>query len=124
MERDYGIKKENVILFFDNASSHSSSYSIDNLMSLKVQVIFNVPTSPALNVIELIFADLKFYLRKKNKFTSNELVQEVINFLNQLEESLISKKKSLSLKYYILAIQQIDFWIKILFNHLFSIGGT
>lgn len=51
----------------DNAAPHSSAYCWHQFVSLDVQMIFNCPNSPALNPIELIFSDLKQYVRDKNR---------------------------------------------------------
>ena len=39
------------------------------MLDLGVKIFFNAPLTPALNLIELVFGDLKEFLRKKNKNT-------------------------------------------------------
>ena len=51
----------------DNATCHNAAYSIYHLVQQDVQIIFNASNSPALNLIELVFSDLKKELRKKNR---------------------------------------------------------
>ena len=56
--------KENIIIFMDNAMAHVSNYSIVNMEKLGVKILFNCHQSPAINLVELIFAELKFSMRK------------------------------------------------------------
>ena len=51
----------------DNATCHNAAYTIYNLVQQDVQIIFNAANSPPLNLIELVFTDLKVELRKKNR---------------------------------------------------------
>jgi len=49
----------------DNCTSHSSYYSLANLNNLGIKILFNVPITPAFNIIENVFAHIKYKLRKK-----------------------------------------------------------
>ena len=62
----------------DNATSHCANYVLHTLVKMNVKVIFNIANSPALNAVELVFADLKFHLRSRNKNTMHELLAEAI----------------------------------------------
>ena len=64
----------------DNAASHTSNYMIHKLVKNNIRVFFNVANSPALNVVELVFADLKYHLRRNNKKTMHELLEEILIF--------------------------------------------
>ena len=55
------------MIFIDKASSHSSNYTITNKTPKNAKVFFNAPYSPALNIIELIFCDIKLHIRKKDR---------------------------------------------------------
>ena len=61
---DYGIDRKDIVLFMDNASTHCSAYTLYNIRKTNVRILYKTTASPALNVIELIFGDLKKYLRK------------------------------------------------------------
>ena len=63
----YNISKENIIIFLDNATSHNSNYTITNISPTGIKIFFNAPYSPALNIIELIFCDIKLHIRKKDR---------------------------------------------------------
>ena len=56
--------QEDIIIFLDNASCHVSGYTMNNLRSQKITLFCNAAYSPGLNVIEPVFGDLKFHLRK------------------------------------------------------------
>ncbi len=47
-----------------------------------VKVVFNCPCTPAFNLIETVFCDLKCYLRRKNLNTAQGLIDESRIFLN------------------------------------------
>ena len=51
----------------DNATSHTAKYAINYFAETEVQYVFNVANTPALNLIELVFADLKDCIRCKNR---------------------------------------------------------
>ena len=72
--RERGIRRDKIVLFLDNASAHTSSYALSNLYHEDIKVIFNCPNTPSFNIIENVFADLKFQLRKKNLTKSEDLV--------------------------------------------------
>ena len=60
---------------------------------ISIKVLFNVPNTPAFNIIETVFCDLKKVLRNKNKSTAKELVEEAIHFLrNNVTEEYIKTK--------------------------------
>ncbi len=61
-----GIERDRIILFLDNAAAHKSNYAMWNLYNQSIKIIFNCPNTPAFNIIETVFADLKYQLRKKN----------------------------------------------------------
>ena len=70
----YQIPQKDILIFIDNASSHTSGYAMYNLRRHKVEIIFNCPNTPALNIVELVFADLKYSVRKENKSVSKDLI--------------------------------------------------
>ena len=47
--------------------------------------MFNCPNTPPFNIIENVFADLKFNLRKKNHTNTDDLIREVRIFLSKLD---------------------------------------
>ena len=59
-----------------------------------IKVIFNCPNTPPFNIIENVFADLKFQLRKKNLTKSEDLVQEARLFLRKLDTNYMKSKMS------------------------------
>ena len=56
--------------------------------------MFKCPNTPPFNIIENVFADLKFQLRKKNLTKSEDLVQEARLFLSTLDTNYMKKKMS------------------------------
>ena len=58
----------------DNCPSHTAYYSMYNLYNAGVRIIFNTSCTPAYNVVESVFCDMKFGVRKSNKKTSDQLV--------------------------------------------------
>ena len=58
----------------DNCPSHTAYYSIYNMYNAAVKIIFNCPSTPAYNVIESVFGDMKFSIRRSNKKTGVELI--------------------------------------------------
>ena len=56
--------------------------------------MFNCPNTPPFNIIENVFADLKFNLRKKNLTNSDDLVKEARLFLSKLDTNYMKKKMS------------------------------
>ena len=54
-----------------------------NLYNEGVRIMFNCPNTPPFNVIENVFADVKFNLRKKNYTKSDDLIQETREFLKK-----------------------------------------
>ena len=59
-----GIERERIVFFLDNCPCHSSFYARYNLLNQGIKVIFNTACTPAFNIIECVFADLKFSIRK------------------------------------------------------------
>ena len=65
-----------------------------NLYNEKIKVIFNCPNTPAFNVIETVFGDMKYYIRKKNEKSPDGLVKRAREFLNTCDEEYMKKKIS------------------------------
>ena len=63
-----------------------------NLYNHEIKVIFNCPTTPSFNIIETVFADLKFQIREKNYIESKDLINEARKFLNTLDRIHMKKK--------------------------------
>ena len=57
-----------------------------NLKQQNIKVIFNCPNIPAFNVIETVFGDMKYHIRKKNETTSEGLVDRARTFLNSCDK--------------------------------------
>ena len=73
-------------------------------------MLFNAPNTPAFNIIETVFCDMKDFIRRKNKKSSRELVEEARNFLaTKVDANLIKHKLSLSCKYFIMALNNEEF---------------
>ena len=81
-------------MFLDNAAAHTSNYSLWNLYNQSVKIIFNCPNTPAFNVIETVFCDMKYTIRGKNETESKDLVQEAKEFLGGLDKKYMKKKMS------------------------------
>ena len=60
-----GKPRDSILLFLDNAAAHTIHYALWNLYNEGIKVMFNCPNTPPFNIIENVFADLKFNLRKK-----------------------------------------------------------
>jgi len=69
-----------------------------------IKVIFNCPNTPPFNIIENVFADLKFHLRKKNLTKREDLVHEARLFLSTLDTNYMKKRMQWACKYFIKAI--------------------
>ena len=55
-------------------------------------MLFNVPNTPAFNIIEYLFGDLKREVRSKNKDKASLLIDEARHFLrNDVNEAYIKK---------------------------------
>ena len=72
-------------------------------------MIFNIANSPALNAVELVFADLKYHLRSSNKKNMHELLEEALKFLKKVNISYMYRKIKQSLKYYIMSLKEEEF---------------
>ena len=90
-----GIDRNKIVLFLDNCPCHSSHYALWNLYNQSIKVVYNVPNTPAYNIIETLFGDLKKYVRNKNRTNSKELIIEARNFLRNTVTSEYVKRKLL-----------------------------
>ena len=63
-----------------------------NLYNEGVRIMFNCPNTPPFNVIENVFADLKYNLRRKNLTKSDDLIQEARIFLKKLDSKYMKTK--------------------------------
>jgi len=61
-----GIARNEIVLFLDNCSAHTSNYSMTNLYNLDIKIIFNSPCTPDFNIIETVFGDMKRSIRNHN----------------------------------------------------------
>jgi transposase len=64
----------------DNSPIHTSYQSRDAAASLNISLIKLPAYSPDINVIELLWADLKNYMRKKPCHTANAVRRRVFKF--------------------------------------------
>ena len=55
-------------------------------------MVFNCPSTPAFNIIETVFADMKYNIRKKNETTSDGLIKRAREFLYSVNEKYMKKK--------------------------------
>ena len=76
---------------------------------MNIRVFFNAACSPALNAVELVFADLKFELRKSNRRNMIELLENSIKFLKRVNASYMFNKIGQTLHYFIKAVNQEEF---------------
>ena len=60
------IPLEQIVVFLDNCPAHDSYYTRYNLNNLGMKCIFNIKCTPAFNIIETVFADMKFSIRRAN----------------------------------------------------------
>ena len=74
-----------------------------------MKCIFNCKCTPAFNIIETVFADMKFSIRRQNVKTSDELLYEARKFLKNLNPNHMMNKIKQSLQYYIKAMNNEDF---------------
>ena len=65
---------------------------MNNLFNENIKIIFNCPNTPAFNVIETVFGDMKYHIRKKNQNTSKELVESAREFLRTCDKKYMKKK--------------------------------
>ena len=72
-------------------------------------VIFNTACTPAFNIIECVFADMKFYIRRRNRYDSDGLIEEAKKFLSTINEEYMTKKRKMALKFFKKAIDLEDF---------------
>ena len=63
-----------------------------NLYNMGIRIMFNCPNTPPFNVIENVFADLKYNLRRKNLTKSDDLIQEARIFLKKLDSKYMKTK--------------------------------
>ena len=63
-----------------------------NLYNFGIRIMFNCPNTPPFNVIENVFADLKYNLRRKNLTKSDDLIQEARIFLKKLDSKYMKTK--------------------------------
>ena len=84
----------------DNCPSHTAYYSMYNLYNAAVKIIFNSPSTPAYNVVESVFADMKFGIRRSNKKTSDELVHSAREFLLSVDFNYMRGKIMQSMRYF------------------------
>ncbi len=82
---------------------------IYKLVLHNIQVFFNIANSPALNAVELVFADLKYHLRSSNKKTMHELLEQALKFLKKVNTSYMYRKIKQSLKYYKMSLNYEEF---------------
>ena len=65
-----------------------------------MKIIFNCKSTPAYNVVESVFCDMKFNVRKENKKSGDELVQSARKFLqNTVNFNYKQGKILMSMKY-------------------------
>lgn len=60
------IPLESIVIFLDNCPAHASYYALAHLNKLGMKCIFNCRCTPAFNIIETVFADMKFHIRRAN----------------------------------------------------------
>ena len=71
--------------------------------------MFNCPNTPSFNIIETVFADMKFQIRKKNYTESQDLIKEAKLFLSNLDRNYMKKKMAQACKFFIKAIKFEEF---------------
>ena len=86
------ILRSNIILFLDNCPSHNAFYALLNLYNLKVKVIFNCACTPAFNLIENVFCDMKFHVRRANQNSAEGLILATRKFLKTIDSNYIESK--------------------------------
>ena len=74
-----------------------------------MQVLFNCACTPCFNIIETVFCDMKYHIRKMNKTTSRELVEEARSFLNRIDNVYMLKKITACCKFFIKALHNEEF---------------
>lgn len=59
--RTKGLKKEDILLLYDNNKSHVSGFSNWYMMNIRAYKLTTTPYTPEFNMIELFFCTLKHY---------------------------------------------------------------
>lgn len=71
-------KYKNHLIILDNAGSHKNNYVKDAIINSKNKYLFSVPYTPKTNPIEMLFNQIKHYLKLNKKVLKfNELKEEV-----------------------------------------------
>ena len=92
-----GILRDNIVLFLDNCPAHTAYYALWNLNNLAIKILFNCACTPAFNIIENVFCDMKFHIRRKNKKSAEDIIQEARNFLrSEITPNYMMKKMLMS----------------------------
>ena len=68
------IPLDQIVIFLDNCPAHESYYAKARLNALGMKCIFNCKCTPAFNIIETVFADMKFDIRRANVSKQEELI--------------------------------------------------
>ena len=74
-----------------------------------MKVIFNCACTPCFNIIETVFCDMKYHIRKMNRTTSRELIEESRVFLNRVDNEYMFKKINASCKFFVKALHFEEF---------------
>jgi transposase len=80
-------KKNNKIIFLDNASIHKNYEFKNYINKYNWNIIYNIPYHSHLNPIEYIFSLLRKKINSSNISDLNGLIQTVIQFKNDINKN-------------------------------------
>jgi transposase len=80
-------KKNDKIIFLDNASIHKNFSFNNDVKNYKWNIIYNIPYHSHLNPIEYIFSLLRKKINHNNIIDLNQLINTIIDFKNNINKN-------------------------------------
>ena len=85
-------KYKNYLIVLDNAGSHKNNYVQDAIINSGNNYLFYVPYTPKTNPIEMVFNQLKYYLKLNKKVLKfDEIKVEVRKAFTKIKENNYKK---------------------------------
>ena len=79
-------KKNNKIIFLDNASIHNNFVFKNNIVKNNWNIIYNIPYHSHLNPIEYVFSLLRKKINNDNVETYEQLIKTIIHFIKNINK--------------------------------------
>lgn len=79
-------KKNNKIIFLDNASIHKNFVFKNNIVKNNWNIIYNIPYHSHLNPIEYVFSLLRKKINNDNVETYEQLIKTIIQFIKNINK--------------------------------------